>query len=200
MWKAEFDGMPSIFSRLDDGRFAVVCENPSNNHISIFALDPHGPLLEDPAEDYEVDERENFIYEPEPDSRFEHTPEETSELLSQMAIEVSPGAIEEEDVDLLVELSSTAKKINLPPVADAGEDKTLKSDSDGTLVVSLDGSRSYDPDGEITTWEWIDEKQRVIGSSSSIRVKLRQGTHSFTLRVTDDKKSTSMAIVTIRIT
>ena len=40
----------------------------------------------------------------------------------------------------MVELSSTAKKINLPPVADAGEDKTLKSDSDGTLVVSLDGS------------------------------------------------------------
>ena len=200
MWKAEFDGMPSTFSRLDDSRIAVVCENPSNNHISIFALDPHGPLLEDPAEDYEVDERENFIYEPEHDSRFEHTPEETSELLSQMAIEVSPGAIEEEDVDLLVELSSMAKKINLPPVADAGEDKTLKSDSDGTLVVSLDGSRSYDPDGEITTWEWIDEKQRVIGSSSSIRVKLRQGTHSFTLRVTDDKKSTSIAIVTIRIT
>ena len=60
MWKAEFDGMPSTISRLDDSRIAVVCENPSNNHISIFALDPHGPLIEDPAEDYEVDERENF--------------------------------------------------------------------------------------------------------------------------------------------
>ena len=106
--------MPSTFSRLDDGRFAVVCENPSNNHISIFALDPHGPLLEDPAEDYEVDEREDFIYEPEPDSRYEHTPEETSELLSQMAIEVSPAAIEEEEVDLLVDCHQRRRKSTCP--------------------------------------------------------------------------------------
>ena len=175
-----------------------MCENPSNNHISMFALDPHGPLIEDPSEDYEVDERENLIYESEPDSRFEHTPEETSELLSQMAIEVSPGAIEEEDVD------PSSDTTRVPSESDFRVLSSPASATGGRLIFfAVDDSstkRSYDPDGEITTWEWIDEKQRVIGSSSSIRVKLRQGTHSFTLRVTDDKKSTSMAIVTIRIT
>ena len=47
------------------------------------------------------------------------------------------------------ELSASARAINLPPVADAGEDITAVSDDEGKAEVLLDGSDSYDPDGDI---------------------------------------------------
>lgn len=199
-WKAEFDGMPSICSKLEDGRIAIVCKNPSNGNTSIHALDPNGEVVEEIPVAPDAEGKVGVDYEIDDESRFEHPPGDASELLNQMVEEVSRPVVEEEEVDLLVELSSTARKINLPPVADAGEDRTLKSDSDGTLVVLLDGSRSYDPDGDIATFEWVDERERVIGRTPSIKVRLGQGTHPFTLRVTDDKNSASEAIVTIRIT
>jgi len=43
------------------------------------------------------------------------------------------------------------KKLTDPPVAVAGEDMMLKGAS---VEVTLDGSDSYDPDGEIFAYEW----------------------------------------------
>ena len=192
--------MPSICSKLEDGRIAIVCKNPSNGNTSIHALDPNGEVVEEIPVAPDAEGKVGVDYEIDDESRFEHSPGDASELLNQMVEEVPRPVVEEEEVDLLVELSSTARKINLPPVADAGEDRTLKSGSDGTLVVLLDGSGSYDPDGDIATFEWADERERVIGRTPSIKVRLGQGTHPFTLRVTDDKNSASEAIVTIRIT
>lgn len=73
---------------------------------------------------------------------------------------------------------------NQAPVANAGDDRTLTlQPGQGTVTVSLDASYSYDPDGEIAAYAWTgtpdppDEMQP--------EVVLGEGTHTFTLVVTD---------------
>ena len=111
--------------------------------------------------------------------------------------------IEEEkaisEADLLEDLSASAKAINLPPIADAGEDKTISSEEDNTAIILLDGSRSYDPDGKIQSYAWQDSKGNIIGESAQVRVRLPLGTHPFELTVVDDKGAATKAIVTVRI-
>ena len=51
------------------------------------------------------------------------------------------------EMDLLENLSKSAKSLNLPPIVDVGEDKTITSNDQGTAIVLLDGSKSYDSDG-----------------------------------------------------
>src|SRR4029453_16155596 len=43
------------------------------------------------------------------------------------------------------------RKVNSPPVADAGPDQTV---NEGSLVM-LNGSNSYDPNGETITFSWV---------------------------------------------
>ena len=111
--------------------------------------------------------------------------------------------IEEEkaisEADLLEDLSASAKAINLPPIADAGEDKTISAEEDNTATILLDGSRSYDPDGMIQSYAWQDSKGNVIGDSVQVRVRLPLGTHPFELTVVDDKGAATKAMVTVRI-
>ena len=75
---------------------------------------------------------------------------------------------------------------NLPPVCDAGDDQRVLSDETGVAIVLLDGSRSYDPDGEIVGWTWKDQYGRAIGTTDKVRLRLPVGSHAFELTVTDD--------------
>src|SRR5690606_21463742 len=57
------------------------------------------------------------------------------------------------DIDSVVILINSPQ--NVAPIADAGPDQTLTdSDDDGEEEVTLDGSGSTDPDGEIVTYSW----------------------------------------------
>jgi len=105
----------------------------------------------------------------------------------------------EEESDILEELSSSARAINLPPVADAGDDTTVEADDEGKAEVLLDGSRSFDPDGDIVSWAWQDDRNRVIGDSDRIRVRLSKGVHAFHLTVTDDRGSAKKSTITVRV-
>lgn len=59
---------------------------------------------------------------------------------------VSDGTVTSADV-----VNITVKNVNRPPVADAGAPQTVNEGS----AVTLDGSASFDPDGEALTFSWV---------------------------------------------
>ena len=93
------------------------------------------------------------------------------------------------DMIIHVKLTAKPKKGNMPPVADAGIDQTLYLP---TNTVNLDGSKSSDPDGSLTSYKW----KQVSGpttvtitnpNSAKASVSgLQLGDYQFNLTVTDD--------------
>ncbi|MEC7041954.1 MAG: hypothetical protein VXW89_01435 [Candidatus Thermoplasmatota archaeon] len=88
---------------------------------------------------------------------------------------------------------------SLPPIADAGQDRVIDVDEDGTAMVTLDGRSSQCSDGEIESWEWRDSAGLPIGDTSALKVRLRPGTHQFTLSVLSSKGMASSDSVTVQI-
>jgi PKD repeat protein len=75
------------------------------------------------------------------------------------------------------------------PVANAGPDMTVyDTNCDGMETVILDGSASYDEDGNIQTFAWT-ENCNSVGEGESPTVELCTGMHYVVLTVTDDKGS-----------
>ena len=127
-------------------------------------------------------------------------PEEAGGILETLheEIEIRTGGPVVES-DLLEDLSASARAINLPPVADAGEDRTVNVDEEDKATVLLDGGRSYDPDGSIGGWAWEDGSGRVIGDTPQVRVRLSSGVHIFHLTVTDDRGASSKSTITVQV-
>ena len=90
------------------------------------------------------------------------------------------------------------------PVADAGADQIIECNRNGT--VALDGSASFDPDGDPITYAW----KQVSGTPVSLTVSgaaatfnaAPPGVYEFQLTVTDNKgaSDTDNVVVTIRDT
>jgi hypothetical protein len=72
------------------------------------------------------------------------------------------------------------------PTANAGPDQTVTdADNDGSELVTLDGTGSSDPDGTITSYEWLEDGQQIAtGVAPSVTFDV--GVHTVTLRVTDN--------------
>jgi len=211
IWSYEHDGLVSEVLAISSDLITVIGRSPAGqNPASVVLLEPNSEPI--------MPEDESFVYEFSNDSpnefagglsdeeiaKAEAPPlpsSETNELMDALDEELE--YIEEEKViseaDLLEDLSASAKAINLPPIADAGEDKTISAEEDNTATILLDGSRSYDPDGKIHSYAWQDSKGNVIGDSAQVRVRLPLGTHPFELTVVDDKGAATKAMVTIRI-
>ena len=86
---------------------------------------------------------------------------------------------------------------NQPPVANAGPDQTVTdSDRNGSEQVTLDGSASSDPDGNIVSFVWTEDGQQ-IATGVNPKVTLSVGTHNITLTVTDNGGLTDTDTVTI---
>ena len=85
---------------------------------------------------------------------------------------------------LIEELNTEVGEIVVPRAV-SGEDQHLKADADGSAVVTLDGSNSFDPQSRIQTWSWIEASGKEIASSAKVRVKVSRGSHSFELRICD---------------
>ena len=76
---------------------------------------------------------------------------------------------------------------------------TVKSDSDGTAMVLLDGSKSYDPDGTVNTWSWENDSDKVISNNPQVKVRLSKGVHVFYLTIVDDRGASSKATLTVQV-
>lgn len=77
------------------------------------------------------------------------------------------------------------QKVNQPPVAIVNVDQTVECAGPNGNLVSLDGSKSNDPDGDALTFVWTDETGRMVGITATVQVPVALGTHTFTLMVTD---------------
>lgn len=82
---------------------------------------------------------------------------------------------------------------NQDPVANAGSDQTVEA-TGPTTSVTLDGSGSTDPDGDILTYKWTNGS-----TDASTTVNLGVGTHTFTLTVTDEQGASDSDDVVITI-
>lgn len=74
---------------------------------------------------------------------------------------------------------------NLPPVAIVRDSVTIIDVGGDGESVMLDGSQSYDPDGNIVSYEWYDGST-LIATGKTGYVTLFEGVHSIILKVTDD--------------
>ncbi len=85
---------------------------------------------------------------------------------------------------------------NKTPVANAGEDHSIAQGS----VLILDGSSSYDPDGDIVAYEWRDSNDHIVSDTKTATVdNLPFGPHVFTLSVKDNDGLSNSDNVTIRV-
>jgi len=103
-------------------------------------------------------------------------------------------------VDAFAALQWTAGPTpNKAPIAIAGADQTLSdSDGNGTELVTLDGSGSYDPDGSIVSYEWQTDNTTIATSSITSTVE-SVGTHIYTLTVTDNEGLQASSSVSVTI-
>jgi hypothetical protein len=91
---------------------------------------------------------------------------------------------------------------NKPPVAVAGPDTVIILPTDSIL---LDGSKSSDPDGKISAWQWAKVSGPVSftiasATAASKTVKnLKAGAYQFELKVTDDKGASAKDTVMITV-
>ena len=75
---------------------------------------------------------------------------------------------------------------NAPPIAEAGTDHTTECTGEAGTLVTLDGSGSMDPDGDLLTYSW----SGPFGSASGVSptVNFQKGTSYATLTVSDGKE------------
>ncbi|NLE02263.1 MAG: hypothetical protein GX640_20565, partial [Fibrobacter sp.] len=95
-------------------------------------------------------------------------------------------------------LFGTPPEFNSLPFADAGMDINIIDPQGAGETVSLNGSRSYDPDGTIVKYEWL-YNGIVIGTTDKITYHFPTGANTVTLRVTDSKGGTATDIVMVNI-
>ena len=101
-----------------------------------------------------------------------------------------------------IQVNPAVNKINLSPVALAGSDTTIYLPANGIL---LNASDSYDPDGNITAYQWqeISGPNTVVASSlngSTVDISdLQEGVYQFQVTVTDNQGASSTAIVKISV-
>ncbi len=90
---------------------------------------------------------------------------------------------------------TTTISIKKPPVAIAGDDVTVYEGSE----VTLSALASYDPDGTIVSYQWIDENGITISNSPILRYSFPVGTHVITLKVTDNDGLSSTDTVKVTV-
>jgi subtilisin family serine protease/subtilase family serine protease len=85
------------------------------------------------------------------------------------------------------------------PVANAGTDQSvLDNDGDGTVLVTVDGSASFDRNGTIVGYTWR-EGNSLLSGSAIATIPLTVGAHTLTLEVTDNDGETGSDTIEVTI-
>jgi subtilase family serine protease/subtilisin family serine protease len=88
---------------------------------------------------------------------------------------------------------------NAPPVANAGPDRAVAVIGQAqAATVTLNASGSFDPDGTIVSYQWL-ENGAQIATGQTASVSLGIGSHTITLRVTDDDQESSEDRLTVEV-
>lgn len=88
---------------------------------------------------------------------------------------------------------------NRPPQANPGPPVSVRdTDGSGTAPVPLDGSRSTDPDGRITSYTWHQGDVQILTGRQGT-VELPVGTHTITLTVRDNAGATDSASLRVTV-
>ncbi len=133
-------------------------------------------------------------------SRGKETTLGSDDLMGLLEAEITlTDETNQEEFDFESALADESSRINMPPVADAGDDQIVEADDTGAAIVTLDGSRSFDEDGQIVSHVWMDISNRVIGEAPVIKVKIPKGNHTFTLTVTDNDLASTSDAVTVQV-
>ena len=99
-----------------------------------------------------------------------------------------------------VNVRITAPATNRLPIANAGDDRVVAdTDAREGETVTLDGSASMDPDGTIASFEWLVGANTVLARGATPSIRLPDGAHTLTLRVTDNAGGIALATVVITI-
>ena len=69
-----------------------------------------------------------------------------------------------------------------------------------TASLTLDGSGSSDQDGTIVTYTWQDSSGTIVSENMTVAVKLKEGSHQYTLTVTDDNGATNSTNLSVSVT
>jgi len=89
------------------------------------------------------------------------------------------------DQDTIENLGShTVSSGNQAPIANAGDAVEIMAEETGSVLVTLDGSSSYDPDGDAITYSWV-LNEIEVSTEASFAIDLEVGVHTFTLTVND---------------
>ena len=208
IWSIEHIGIVEKICLIGESRIAILGDDKKQNSPTpIFIINPDSEII---SNEYSFKEENSYfdseysgalsIEEELASSMKPLLPPDSSEIFEaldeELEVDFSPPAVE---IDILEDLSQSARSLNLPPIVDVGEDMTVKSDSDGTAIVLLDGSKSYDPDGVINTWSWQNDSDKIISNNSQVKVKLPKGVHVFYLTIVDDRGASSKATLTVQV-
>ena len=88
-----------------------------------------------------------------------------------------------------------------PPVADAGGPYEEECQNENTTVIQLDGSASFDPDGETLLFTWRGPFGTIGGNATDnvVEVELPLGTHEIELEITGEDGETATDTVKVTV-
>lgn len=109
--------------------------------------------------------------------------------------------IEEYVNSLAQSIPQPPQPINLPPVANAGVDQVIETINTTGEYIQLDGSSSYDPEGQPLTylWSWVIQEQQFTVNEISPKILLPCGITVLELIVNDGVNNSLVATVEIKI-
>ncbi len=98
-----------------------------------------------------------------------------------------------------VMITVNPKGDNIIPISNAGDDITVTdSDNSGSNSLTLDGTKSFDEDGTIVNYVWV-ENDTEIATKATPTVDFKVGIHHVILKVTDNEGAFDLDTVQVNV-